>query len=237
MENKLIFTVGKANQTQYDHIVLAKNGRPKWFNSQPPRLDQPKSKHLGPKLTIAGCPSVKDFYETGYIVKAWTDILIQQNTNEYNSENQVQVDGANSSVKWDWLDVNDLIPVSDHNFKNPIIRLCSDIEISATKDTSLLMLSALEGHPELKVFEGITPVDKYPVELKVMFAVMGDSREIFIPYGTPLLRLIPLNRTTYTKEKRVVERRGQTMISKCPFFKLSDYLKNVGWVKSSTLFK
>lgn len=230
MKHKLIFTVSRENEDQYNSIVLAKDARPKWFNSQT-SIDQPESKYADPKFTIAGCPAVKDFYETGYIFKAWTDILIQQKGDE------ISFEGANLGVKWDCLDVNELIPVRPYDYKNPLIRLCSDIEISSTKNTSLLLLSALEGYPNLDVFEGITPVDRYPLQLKVMFALKDDSPEIFIPYGTPLLRLIPLNRTTYTKEKEVVEKHGRSMMEKCPFFKLSDYLKNIGWVNSRTLFK
>jgi len=46
-----------------------------------------------------------------------------------------------------------------------------------------------------------------------------------------------MERVTYSREKKVVDNLPAAMISKCPFFKLGDYLKNIGWVNSRKLYK
>ena len=51
-------------------------------------------------------------------------LFIQQKGDE------ISFEGANLSVKWDCLDVNELITVRPYDYKNPLIRFCSDIEIS-----------------------------------------------------------------------------------------------------------
>ena len=245
MKNKLIFTVSQDHQYQYDDcIVFAKDAKPKWFVDQPLYIEgelNPKMSHeprehksLGGSMAISGCPAVRDYYETGYIVKCWTDLLITKN--EF-GEIIVQTP-SNQLAPCEFLSVDKMIPISkNHNFKNPIIRLVSYIEMSATKNTSLLQLSCLDDYPQLKIFEGMVPIDRYPVELKVPFAIVDDFEEIFIPYGTPLLRLIPIDRNFYNKEKVVVEKLKPSSVSRCPFFKLGKYLSKWGWIYSRNLYK
>ena len=243
-DSKLIFTVSKEHQTQYDSIVPARNSMPKWFNDQPLNTKtlssnvvfEPKThKSLGRSNTISGCPGITDYYETGYIVKSWVDLLIT-NTSEgvvMQSPNREMV-----GVYLEQMSADNLIPIKkNHNFHNEILKITSHIQVSATKNTSLLYLSALDGFPNVHVFEGVVPVDVYPVSLKVMFGITGEFDEIFIPHGTPLMRLIPMERVTYSREKKVVDNLPAPMISKCPFFKLGDYLKNIGWVNARKLYK
>lgn len=227
-----------------DCIVPAKDAKPKWFKDQPlidenhtnPKLTYPPEvyKSLASKTTIAGCPALRDFYETGYVVKAWSDILITKT-----DFGEIIVQTPNKELNpFEFLSVNKLIPNTEsHNFKDPVIRLVSFIEMTTSKDTSLLQLSCLEGYPNIKVFEGIVPTDVYPVELKVPFLFTEDFEEVFIPYGTPLLRLIPMKREVFYKESEYVDYLQPSSISKCPFFKLGKYLTKLGWTYSRNLYK
>lgn len=244
-KNKIIFNVSKDHEYQYnDCIVPAKDAKPKWFSEQPLYMDgelnlkmthEPiKNKSLGGSTSISGCPAVRDFYETGYVVKSWTDLLITKS-----ELGEIIVQTPNSSLApCEFLSVNKMIPEStSHRFKEPIIRLVSFIEMKATKGVSLLQLSCLDGYPQLKIFEGVVPIDVYPIELKVPFVAVDDFDEIFIPYGTPLIRLIPFHRNIFNREKIVMEKLNTSSVSKCPFFKLGKYLSKLGWMHPRNLYK
>ena len=122
-DSKLIFTVAKEHQKQYDSIVPARNSMPKWFNDQPLNTKslssnvsfQPKThKSLGRGNTVSGCPGITDYYETGYIVKNWVDLLIT-NTSEgvvMQSPNRQMV-----GVYLEQMSSDKLIPIKkNHNF-------------------------------------------------------------------------------------------------------------------------
>lgn len=240
---KIIFTVEKEFEYQYDEcIVPARLSKPKWFDSQPlyqedersPKLKYEPQVHksLGKMATVAGCPAIKDFYESGYIVKSWSDILI---TKGDRGETVVQTPSPLTGP-CDLLPVSDLLP-NGSDFLDPIIRLASKIEISTSKGTSLLQTSCLEGYPQIRVFEGYVPTDVYPIELKIPFVLTEDYDEIFIPYGTPLIRLTPVKRSVFEREKVVVDKLTPSKVSKCPFFKLGKHLQNLGWTYSRNYFK
>ena len=241
--SKISFTVEKEFEYQYNEcIVPAKQSRPEWFDLQPlhqtdvvnPKFDyEPKKyKSLANTSTIAGCPALKDFYECGYIVKSWSDILI---TKGDRGETIVQTPSSLNG-NCEFLPVSELIP-GQNNFFEPIIRLAGKVEISTSKDISLLQTSCLEGYPQIHVFEGYVPTDVYPIGLKFPFAITQDYDEIYIPYGTPILRLIPVKRTVFEREKILVDKLGSSSVSKCPFFKLGKHLQNLGWSYSRNYFK
>jgi hypothetical protein len=243
-KNKIIFTVEKDLSYQYDDcIVEAKNAKPKWLIDQPLYLNNditnpkfsksPLHFHsLARTFTSSGCPAMKDFYETGYVVKCWSDILISKSKM---GELTVQTP-SNTSGICEFLETKYMFPNGNH-FMGPIIRLVSKIEMKTSKNISLLQLSCLEGYPQLKVFEGYVPTDIYPIELKFPFTIIGDFEEIFIPYGTPLLRLIPVKREFFEKEKILVDTLPPSNAAKCPFFKLGKYLSSLGWNYSRNYFK
>lgn len=242
-QNKVKFIVEKDFEYQYDDcVVFAKNCKPTWFDNQPlyqdktinPKIEyEPeKYKSFAKMPTIAGCPAIKDFYECGYVIKSWSDILITKG--EF-GEIIVQTPSSLSG-NCEFLDVNDLVP-GENPFINPIIRLCAKIEIKTSRGISLLQTSCLENFDQIKIFEGYVPTDVYPIELKVPFGIVKDFDEIFIPYGTPLIRLTPVKRTFFKKEKHVVEKLQPSSVSKCPFFKLGKHLQNLGWTYSRNYFK
>ena len=244
-KNKLHFKVERKHSYIYnDCIVPAKDAKPKWFKDQPlmtedgmnSKLSHPPQVHtsLANELTIAGCPAVRDYYETGYVVKAWCDILITKN-----DFGEIIVQTPNKDLNpFEFLPVDKLIPNdTTHKFKNPIIRLVSFIEMTTSKGISLLQLSCLDGYPGITIFEGIVPADVYPVELKVPFVFTEDFEEVFIPYGTPLLRLIPMKREIFHREVEEVDYLETSTVSKCPFFKLGKYLTKLGWTYSRNLYK
>ena len=242
-KNKIKFTVEKEFEYQYDDcIVPARLAKPKWFSDQPlyqedtinPKLDyEPKKyKSFGLMPTISGCPAIRDFYECGYVVKSWSDILI---TKGELGEIVVQTPSSLSG-NCEFLGISDLIP-GDNPFVDPIIRLCAKVEISTSKGISLLQTSCLEGYPQIKIFEGYVPTDVYPIELKVPFGIIQDFDEIFIPYGTPLIRLTPIKRETFEKEKIIIEKLSPSSVSKCPFFKLGKHLQSLGWSYARNYFK
>jgi hypothetical protein len=242
--NHITFTVEKHLLYQYeDCIVEAKDAKPEWLTSQPlygknfnvnsKITHEPlKYKSLGKSLTAFGCPAMRDFYETGYIVRSWSDMLI---TKTKLGELIVQTP-SNVSGICEFLESKYMFPEGNY-FKGPIIRLASKIEMSTSKNISLLQLSALEGYPQIKIFEGYVPTDVYPIELKVPFAILGDFEEIYIPYGTPLLRLIPMKREYFVKDKKIVDTLPLSNVSKCPFFKLGKHLSQINWSFARNYFK
>lgn len=242
--HKVFFTVEKDLLYQYeDCVVEAKDAKPKWLTDQPlymnedlvnTKLSSPPSIHksLGRSLTVSGCPAIRDFYETGYVVRAWSDILI---TKSKYGELTVQTP-SEISAPCEFLETKYMFPNNNH-FSCPVIRLVSKIEMKTSKGISMLQLSCLDGYPEIKIFEGYVPTDVYPIELKVPFTIIGDFEEIFIPYGTPLLRLIPMKRESFTKEKIEVDVLPSSNAAKCPFFKLGKYLSNVNWTFARNYFK
>ena len=141
--SKISFTVEKEFEYQYNECIVPAKQSTEWFNLQPlhqtdvvnPKFDyEPKKyKSLANTSTIAGCPALKDFYECGYIVKSWSDILI---TKGDRGETIVQTPSSLNG-NCEFLPVSELIP-GQNNFFEPIIRLAGKVEISTSKDISLL---------------------------------------------------------------------------------------------------
>lgn len=238
----LDFTVKRGHEFEFDECVVpAFKSKSPWFTNQPSldgtddgngraNFQSEKYKSLTSGRTVKACPSIRDIQEHGYVVKAWCDLLISFNGDE------VKVQTPKPSTQMEFLSTTKLFP-NGCPWMNPIVRMCSGMEIRSTPGVSLLQLSALEGFDEyLEVMEGICPTDIYPLEVKVMYGIKKKFDELYIPYGTPLMRLVPFRRETFNIASTVVDEMPITAPSKCPFFRMTDWVKHLGWPHSNQFF-
>ena len=179
-------------------------------------------KHIK-QSTAKGCPAVYDSISSGYILKAWTDILVSVNDNYEIMTKQIE-NGVltNSQSSFDTQEMFH----SDSLMKNKNIpKLNSPLFVRTDPGLSLLITHPMYHFNENWIsVPGIVCTDKYPIQFKWMFNWIGEPGNYVIEYGTPLLQIIPIVRGKTKIE--ITNKKIDTPISKCPVMQAQRFIKS-----------
>ena len=149
------------------------------------------------------CPGMYDFYRSGYLVVAHTDIVIKANkegvivaTPHTHGVNLQRPDHFDPSL------VDGVAPIDD-TVKQVAMKIPLPWSAKAKAGYSLQLLPAVFHSPfldQLYVYSGVIDADSFHT-MNFVFSPMT-ACEIEIPAGTPLLQVIPFKREKITAECR-----------------------------------
>ena len=177
--------------------------------------------------TIKGCPAVLDSISSGYILRAWCDIIVSVNDiyeinvtetpmiNDFNPEKGVPTH----------FDSQEMFTSQEIIKQKSIPKVISPFYVKADPGVSLLVTHPMYHFNEnWSTMPGIVCIDKYPIQLKWMFHWIGKPGNYIIEYGTPLLQMIPIVRQKVKLEK--TNEKIENLYNKCPVLQVQKFLKS-----------
>jgi hypothetical protein len=177
--------------------------------------------------TIKGCPAVFDAVSSGYILRAWCDIVISVNENyEITVQESPPINENNPEKgKATYFDVLEMFSDTSIIKAKNIPKLQSPLYIEGELGVSLLMTHPMYHFNEnWTTIPGIVCIDKYPINIKWMFNWTGKPGNYIIEYGTPIIQLIPIVREKIKMLK--TDKKIETPINRCPVLQLQNFIKS-----------
>jgi hypothetical protein len=158
--------------------------------------------------TVQHCPGIVDYLKTGYIIPAWTDMVLRLINGEMHLESVVNFKDIDFNIhrqhQFQGMSFEQMPVMNSFN------KVASPWWIKTTPGTSVLIT-----HPywnRNKTFTSVSAVvhpDSHPIHMKWFFefnSPLKDSPEIYdqefqvIKKGTPLMLIIPFKREKFTHE-------------------------------------
>ena len=173
-----------------------------------------KSKNELKTPTIKGCPAVFDSISSGYILRAWCDIIVSVN-DIYEIDVTETPTISDFNPKKDpvtYFDSQEMFTSQEIIKQKFIPKVASPFYVKADPGVSMLVTHPMYHFNEnWSTMPGIVCIDKYPVNLKWMFHWIGKPGNYIIEYGTPLLQIIPIVRQKVKLEKLSLVFHGQKL--------------------------
>lgn len=168
---------------------------PEWYKSMPPYIDKTNIVSSADTQTMKRCMPVFDVLTAGYLIKTYTDIMIEKT--------------KDGKTRWAWsYEENNDKPIETHpafqtvNYKNTGImselpKFSNPWGIQTPKGYSCLFMHPTH-RPDYgaKILEGIVDTDLYnaPVHFPAIF---DEGFEGLIPAGTCIAQVIPFKRDVF----------------------------------------
>lgn len=190
---------------------------PPYAHGHEPVSDEPKPKGtvVGPKSywndespTIRHCPGVVDVMRSGYLLRAWTDILIEtpepakrDGTDRFMDRTGMQPDEIGGKIGAFGPGLNQKIPLWPGEYEFAL-KFDSPWVCKTPPGYSLLYAPVpYDDHRPYRVLHGITDNDTFHiVNILIMWSHHGSY---LIEAGTPLCWLLPVNREGYNFKTEV----------------------------------
>jgi len=189
--------------------------------------DFKRSKNELKTSTIKGCPAVLDSISSGYILRAWCDIMVTVRDNyEITVEEAPMVNETNPEKgPVSYFDSQEMF-ISQEIIKGKSIpKLISPFYIKGDPGVSVLVTHPMyHFNQNWSTMPGIVCIDKYPINLKWMFNWIGEPGNYIIEYGTPLLQIIPIVRQKVKLEK--TNEKIESSYTKCPVIQVQKFIKS-----------
>ena len=189
--------------------------------------DFKKSKNDLKSPTIKGCPAVLDSISSGYILRAWCDIVVsvndiyEINVSEVPKFNDVYPEKGLPS----YFDSQEMFTSQEIIKQKSIPKVISPFYVKGDPGVSLLVTHPMyHFNQNWSTMPGIVCIDKYPIQLKWMFHWIGKPGNYVIEYGTPLLQMIPIVRQKVKLEK--TNEKIENLYNKCPVLQVQKFLKS-----------
>lgn len=168
---------------------------PDWYKNMPPYIGEKQSIDQGnANLTLKKCVPVLDALSSGYIIKTWTDINFSSNSVTW-SVNNVDI----TAVEGHSIDQIPGYPISS-SYKNNVYKWINPWHIKTPKGYSTLFVTPVGHHLPFKIIEGVVDTDTFPLTINFPF-FLNKNFEGIIPYGTPMVQLIPFKRDYFQSKK------------------------------------
>jgi hypothetical protein len=174
--------------------VSANKSIPAWYKEMVTGTENAKDdKEIADNQTIKRCMPVFDAITSGYIIKTFTDLVVQRDENGiasyywgWDSGEHIQIHGPHQLVNYKNLFLQSGAP----KLRNPW-------GIKTPKGYSCLFIPPMH-QPAcgIRILEGVVDTDKYTVPVQFPFLV--DEGFIgTVPAGTPIAQIIPFKRESY----------------------------------------
>ena len=184
-EIRFACTRGAPNVSPITRVELARNVMPDWIKNQ--KENDNKDKFLN-------CPGMADYAKAGYIIPAWSDMIIKANRagTVVKHNNNYNIPETNLNFKM----VEPFVPINN-TVKGLVTKVPCPWGVFGKSGWSGYLIPAYYHSPflqDLFLYPGIIDFDKFHT-INFVFTALRDV-EITIPAGTPLLQLIPFKRET-----------------------------------------
>ena len=156
----------------------------------PPHWKSMSSESAG-QDTVRKCPGIGDWLTTGYIIPAWTDIVIHQHP-EYGPSASLNNGntGAANHPPYQCLTL-----LADKSHYHGTIKLPGVWKIKTAPGWSIMTVPLwyYQNQP-WEALPGIIHSDYHHGEVNINFTLKSKEETISIPAGTPLVQIIPFKR-------------------------------------------
>ena len=166
---------------------------PEWFKKIPSDRSD----------TVRVCPSFPDFFSQGYIIPAWQDFRLKYDKNKEFYEYKT----ANSDLPVVDIHYNQqFLSHTEAHFNGMpidfIFKLNSPWKVITPKGYSILQIPLFYHFDnKFNALPGVLDTDILH-DINIQITYPGDTEELFIKRGTPLVMLIPFKRQKYNLEVR-----------------------------------
>jgi hypothetical protein len=178
--------------------VKANKHLPSYFKAMPPQVTSHPSSG-----TVKRCVPFLEACSMGYIIPMWADMFVTAKDGDLNFDfppNYIPQE-ERKGMKGATMSFHTTNQIKDHPLQNQKYgehpcKLHSPWIIETSKGVSCLFTSPLN-HMEtrLKILDGVVDTDTYYNHINFPFLWTGGDGEFFIPQGTPLVQVIPFERT------------------------------------------
>lgn len=175
--------------------------------------------------TAKGCPAVFDSISSGYILRAWCDIVVSVNENYEITIKEFLPLHENAKEKPTYFDTLEMFSDNKLIKSKNIPKLGSPFYVEGDPGMSILITHPMYHFNQNWItMSGIVCIDKYPINLKWMFNWIGPPGNYVIEYGTPLAQIIPIVREKVKMVK--TNKKIDTPMSKCPVLQAQNFIKS-----------
>ena len=178
--------------------VKANKHLPSYFKALPPQSTSHPSSG-----TVKRCVPFLEACSMGYIIPMWADMFVTAKDGDLNFDfppnyiPQEDFTGRTGAA----FSFHSIDQIKDHPLQNKkygehTCKLHNPWIIETSEGVSCLFTSPLN-HMEtrLKILDGVVETDRYYHQINFPFLWTGGEGEFFIPQGTPLVQVIPFQRT------------------------------------------
>jgi hypothetical protein len=140
------------------------------------------------------CPSFTDFFSTGYVIPMWADSIIRYDSNSGRWDYRTSDNMFSWDIHHPWQYL-DNVPHTYRGLKSYFIfKAISPWKIITPDGYSVLQLPVFfDFNDNFSIISGVRDTDKYH-NLNLQVVIHTDSKEIFIPRGTPIAHIFPYKR-------------------------------------------
>ncbi len=186
---------------------------PKWWKDVEIRRTEISSERIGPG-NVKNCPSFSDYFSNGYIIPAWSDMLLS-----YDSKSQT----AGSNISSDKFTItmhghNQYLSFVNHIFMGKktymVFKLNNPWNIITKPGYSVYQLPTIyHFNEDVSVMAGVVDTDIHH-QVNLQLLIHTDKKDIFIPRGTPLVNYVPFKRKTYSYDVRDANKKDLKIFKK-----------------------
>jgi hypothetical protein len=172
-------------------IIKANRALPKYFHNLP-KYSELNSPFDGTTGNLRGCSGYTDLFGKGFVIPMWSDMATtvgarcsKGHFTEFADEHTM-VDEHTQEQRGDWLPDDDYL---HHKIRSPWIFECdTDIDWHWSG-----MPWTMEDITDYTVLPGVLNFNKSSdTNVNIMTKRHQDDRRLFIPYGQPLVHLVPI---------------------------------------------
>ena len=196
--------------------------------------------------TIKRCMPVLDAVSQGYIIPAWCDIAIKiyKEVDEETKIKSTKIAVHMSShfkngepvSGHTWEQVGDLCDLKKFRFGKMLLKFTNPWIIETSPGWSVQFKNPSNNFSNnIELLEGVVDTDEYYSAVNFPFVWTGsDEGEWVIPAGTPLVQVIPFERTNIEMEVSEIDKKKQYSVQSKLGLHFIDRYKRLFWNKRAT---
>ena len=171
----------------------SKNFIPKWWREVPLTRSRVSFEETGAG-NVKNCPSFPDYFSSGYIIPAWTDMLLSFDPITQLAKSQTAMPEFTITIHGN----NQYLDHVNHVFlgQKPyvVFKLNCPWQIITKPGYSVYQFPTIyHFNEEFSVLPGVIDTDTHH-DANLQLLIHTDKKDIFIPRGTPLAQYIPFKR-------------------------------------------
>lgn len=173
---------------------------PEWYKNMPGFTNNKKEFSNGQlSETVKKCIPVLDATSSGYIIKLWTDVYVEEKENNISGIHTATVNGQVLAVEGHNISQVSLYPFP-HGYKKEVLKWINPWHIKTPKGYSCWITSPINHDIPFKTFDGVVDTDTFPLSINFPFLIR-DNFFGTIPRGTPIAQVIPFKRDSFNATK------------------------------------
>lgn len=200
---------------------------PSFFKKIPPQINERPSSG-----TVKRCVPFLDALSIGYIIPLWCDVWV-----EATDDGNIKIDFPENffqsgSISEHAYEQAPNHPLSETLFGKALLKFMNPWVIETEENVSCLFTSPLN-HLEtrFKILDGVVDTDTYYNNINFPFVWTGGVGKFMIERGTPLVQVIPFQRTDFQIEVGKIDELKKSKVNAILGTKIKDGYRTDFWNK------